>query len=82
MLFRSADKINYLNYYERALTLVRSGGLILVDNTLWGGQVVEKKNKSDDTQAIRRFNDRLRSDLRIDLSLLPIGDGLTLALKL
>jgi predicted O-methyltransferase YrrM len=53
-----------------------------VDNTLWGGQVVDKKVKSDDTQAIRQFNDRLRDDLRIHLSLLPIGDGLTLALKL
>ena len=80
--FIDADKINYLNYYERALTLVRSGGLITVDNTLWGGQVIDKKSKSDDTQAIRRFNDRLRFDSRIHLSLLPIGDGLTLALKL
>ena len=80
--FIDADKINYLAYYERALTLVRSGGLIAVDNTLWGGQVIDKKSKSEDTQAIRRFNDRLRSDLRVQLALLPIGDGLTLALKL
>jgi len=80
--FIDADKTNYLGYYERALTLVRRGGLIVVDNTLWGGQVVDKKVKSDDTQAIRQFNDRLRDDLRIHLSLLPIGDGLTLALKL
>jgi predicted O-methyltransferase YrrM len=61
---------------------VRTGGLIAVDNTLWGGQVIDKKSKNDDTQAIRQFNDRLRSDLRIHLSLLPIGDGLTLAVKL
>jgi predicted O-methyltransferase YrrM len=80
--FIDADKTNYLDYYERALTLVRPGGLIAVDNTLWGGQVIDKKAKSDDTQAIRQFNDRLRDDLRIHLSLLPIGDGLTLALKL
>ena len=79
--FIDADKINYLNYYERALTLVRSGGLIAVDNTLWGGQVVDKKSKSEDTKAIRQFNERLRSDLRIHLSLLPLGDGLSLALK-
>ena len=79
--FIDADKINYLNYYERALTLVRTGGLIAVDNTLWGGQVLDKNSKSDDTQTIRRFNERLRSDPRIHLSLLPIGDGLTLALK-
>jgi len=80
--FIDADKTNYLGYYERALTLVRPGGLIAVDNTLWGGQVIDKKVKSEDTQAIRQFNDRLRDDLRIHLSLLPIGDGLTLALKL
>jgi predicted O-methyltransferase YrrM len=80
--FIDADKVNYLGYYERALTLLRSGGLIAVDNTLWGGQVIDKKSKSGDTQAIRRFNDRLYSDSRVQLSLLPIGDGLTLALKL
>ena len=80
--FIDADKINYLNYYERALTLVRRGGLIAVDNTLWGGQVIDKKSKNEDTQAIRQFNERLRTDLRIQLSLLPIGDGVTLALKL
>jgi predicted O-methyltransferase YrrM len=80
--FIDADKINYLGYYERALTLVRTGGLIVVDNTLWGGQVIDKKSKSEDTQAIRQFNDRLRSDSRIQLSLLPIGDGVTLAFKL
>lgn len=81
-VFIDADKINYLAYYERALTLLRTGGLIAVDNTLWGGQVIDKKSKNDDTQAIKQFNDRLWSDLRIHLSLLPIGDGLTLALKL
>lgn len=80
--FIDADKINYLAYYERALTLVRTGGLIAVDNTLWGGQVIDKKSKSEDTQAIMQFNDRLRSDSRIHLSLLPVGDGVTLALKL
>ncbi len=80
--FIDADKINYLNYYERALTLMRSGGLIAVDNTLWGGQVIDKKSENEDTQAIRQFNERLRTDLRIHLSLLPIGDGLTLAFKL
>ena len=80
--FIDADKTHYLSYYERALTLVRSGGLIAVDNTLWGGQVIDQKSKSADTQAIRQFNDRLRTDLRVHLSLLPIGDGVTLALKL
>ena len=80
--FIDADKINYLAYYERALTLVRVGGLIAVDNTLWGGQVIDNKSQSEDTQAIRKFNDRLRFDSRVHLSLLPVGDGVTLALKL
>jgi len=80
--FIDADKVNYLAYYERVLTLMRSGGLIAVDNTLWDGQVIDKKSKSVDTQAIRLFNDRLYADSRVQLSLLPIGDGLTLALKL
>jgi predicted O-methyltransferase YrrM len=79
--FIDADKVNYLNYYERALTLVRRGGLIAVDNTLWGGQVIDKKSNSNDTLAIRQFNDRIRSDPRVHLSMLPLGDGLTLALK-
>jgi caffeoyl-CoA O-methyltransferase len=79
--FIDADKINYSGYYERALTLLRVGGMIAVDNTLWGGQVIDKKTKSADTQAIMRFNDQLRDDLRVHLSMLPIGDGLTLALK-
>jgi predicted O-methyltransferase YrrM len=81
LAFIDADKSNYLSYYERALTLVRSGGLIVVDNTLWGGQVIDSKSNSVDTQAIRQFNDRLMADARVHLSLLPLGDGLTLALK-
>jgi predicted O-methyltransferase YrrM len=80
--FIDADKTNYLSYYERALTLIRPGGLIAVDNTLWNGQVIDKDSKSSDTQAIRQFNDRLHRDLRVHLSMLPIGDGLTLAFKL
>src|SRR3954468_13536370 len=81
-VFIDADKVNYMNYYERALILTRSGGLIAIDNTLWGGQVVDPASQSEDTQAIRRLNEKLRSDPRVQISLLPIGDGLTLALKL
>ena len=81
-VFIDADKINYLNYYERALVLARKGGLIAVDNTLWGGQVVDTSSQSEDTRAIRSLNEKLRSDPRVQISLLPIGDGLTLALKL
>lgn len=80
--FIDADKTNYMAYYERALTLVRRGGLIAIDNTLWNGQVIDKKQNGEDTQAIRQFNGRLKTDPRVHLSMLPIGDGLTLALKL
>ena len=81
-VFIDADKENYLNYYERSLVLARTGGLIAIDNTLWGGQVVDPASQSEDTQAIRRLNEKLRQDARVQISLLPIGDGLTLALKL
>jgi predicted O-methyltransferase YrrM len=79
--FIDADKANYLAYYERALQLVRSGGLIAVDNTLWGGAVADRRKKDEDTTAIRAFNRHVQQDARVDISLLPIGDGLTLLLK-
>ena len=77
-----ADKTNYSGYYERVLTLLRSGSLIAVDNTLWGVRVINNKAQSTDTQAIRQFNDRLRGDLRVPLSLSLVGDGLSLILTL
>ena len=80
--FIDADKTSYWAYYERALTLIRIGGLIAVDNTLWGGQVADPKARDEDTQAIRDFNRHLRDDRRVHLCLIPIGDGLSLALKL
>ena len=79
--FIDADKENYLNYYERCLELLRPGGLIAVDNTLWGGTAADPDNNEPSTQAIRHFNEKLYVDGRISLSLVPIGDGLTLALK-
>lgn len=79
--FIDADKERYPDYYEAALKLLRPGGLIAVDNTLWNGRVVDEAARDADTLAIRAFNDRLKSDPRIDLSLVPIGDGLTLARK-
>lgn len=79
--FIDADKTAYQDYYERALSLIRPGGLIAIDNTLWNGSVVDDSNQTDDTCAIRQFNQRVHDDQRIDISLLPIGDGLTLALK-
>ena len=81
LAFIDADKSNYSGYYERILKLLRPGGLILVDNVLWSGAVIDKKDKSEDTVAIRAFNEALLRDERIDVSLLPIGDGLTLARK-
>ena len=77
--FIDADKTSYLAYYERLMNLVRPGGLIVVDNTLWGGEVANPANRDEDTVALREFNDVLLADPRIDLSLLPLGDGLTLA---
>ena len=78
--FIDADKTGYDAYYERCLTLVRAGGLIAIDNTLWSGRVVAPAQDAD-TAALQRLNTKLRDDSRIDLSLLPIGDGLTLARK-
>lgn len=79
--FIDADKANYANYYERCLKLVRPGGLIAIDNTLWYGRPLNRRDRSEDTRAIRAFNARLRRDRRVALALVPIGDGLTLALK-
>jgi predicted O-methyltransferase YrrM len=79
LAFIDADKTGYLAYYERLLKLVRPGGLIVVDNTLWSGKVANASNRDEDTVALREFNDVLHADPRIDLSLLPLGDGLTLA---
>lgn len=79
--FIDADKTNYANYYERCLKLARRGGLIAVDNTLWGGSVADPRDNDADTRAIRAFNRRLHRDRRVDIALLPVGDGLSLALK-
>jgi predicted O-methyltransferase YrrM len=78
--FIDADKTGYDAYYECCLQLLRPGGLIAIDNTLWGGKVAHAASDAD-TVALQRLNAKLRDDERIDLSLLPIGDGLTLARK-
>ncbi len=80
--FIDADKEGYDAYYERALELIRPGGLIALDNTLWEGKVVDPEFTDPDTEAIRAINAKLASDGRVTLSLLPVGDGLTLARKL
>ena len=79
--FIDADKENYVGYYERVLELLRPGGLIVVDNTLWSGRVADPEDAEADTVAMRHFNDHLHLDERVDLSLVPVGDGLTLARK-
>jgi caffeoyl-CoA O-methyltransferase len=79
--FIDADKVGMGGYYERALALVRAGGLIAIDNILWTGKVVDSQVHDEDTEAIRAFNAVLRDDERVTLSLVPIGDGLSLARK-
>ena len=80
--FIDADKINYIEYYERSLELVHSNGLIAIDNVLWGGKVLEYESMEPATRAIKRFNNHIYNDSRVEMSMLPIGDGLTLARKL
>ena len=80
-VFIDADKTNYENYYEACLPMVRRGGIIAVDNTLWSGWVAERGHDDADTAALRKFNDKLHADERVDIALLPLGDGVTLALK-
>ncbi|HLP91510.1 MAG TPA: class I SAM-dependent methyltransferase [Nostocaceae cyanobacterium] len=79
--FIDADKNNYVNYYERSLQLIRPGGLIVIDNVLWSGRVADTQDTDKRTQTIRTLNQTLHQDSRITLSLVPIGDGLTLAMK-
>lgn len=80
--FIDADKSNYDTYYEHALTLLRSGGLIAVDNVLWGGSVNNPDKTDDDTMALKAINKKLHSDDRVNISMVTIGDGLFLARKL
>jgi predicted O-methyltransferase YrrM len=79
--FIDADKASYDTYYEYALKLVRRGGLIAIDNVLWNGQVIDPTDQSADTVAIRALNKKVHADTRVNAVLVPIGDGLTLALK-
>lgn len=79
--FIDADKPGYDAYYERCLQLVRPRGLIAIDNVLWGGAVADEADQTDDTVALRRLNEKLGKDERVDVAMLPIGDGVTLACK-
>ncbi|MEO8223416.1 MAG: class I SAM-dependent methyltransferase [Gammaproteobacteria bacterium] len=80
-MFIDADKPGYAGYVEQGFHLVRPGGLIVIDNVLWSGQVADAGNSDADTVALRRLNEALRDDQRFDLSMLPVGDGLTLLRK-
>ena len=77
--FIDADKANYPAYYEKCLKLVRKGGVIAIDNVLWGGSVIDSEKNDEDTKAIRKLNEFIANDKRVSLSMVPIGDGLTLA---
>ena len=79
--FIDADKENYQGYYERSLQLIRPGGLVAIDNVLWGGRVADPQVQDNNTLAIRAFNEKLHHDEQVSISLVPIADGLTLALK-
>ncbi|MCH8333496.1 class I SAM-dependent methyltransferase [Candidatus Sumerlaeota bacterium] len=80
-IFIDADKQEYDAYYEEGLNLLRSGGLIAIDNALWDGRVADPKARDADTRAIRALNEKMRDDKRVSCSLVPIGDGLMLARK-
>jgi predicted O-methyltransferase YrrM len=79
LAFIDADKPNYDNYYERAVSLVRAGGLIAIDNVLWSGRVADPSQGDESTEAIRALNARVAADERVDVVMLPIADGVTLA---
>ena len=81
MMFIDADKTGYAGYWERGLGLVRPGGLILVDNVLWSGQVIDASVQDADTRALRAFNGMVREDDRVEAVMLPLADGLTVARK-
>lgn len=81
-VFIDADKVSYIDYYERCLSLLKPGGLMAIDNVFWDGAVIDKQIQDADTQAIRQFNQHVCADTRVEISMLPIGDGLTLARKI
>ena len=82
LAFIDADKEHYDRYFEGCLALLRPGGLLLIDNVLWGGAVIDPEDRSEDTRAIRALNAKLGDDPRVETCMLPVGDGLTLARKL
>ncbi len=80
--FIDADKVNYRTYYEECLKRTRHNGLILIDNVLWGGSVIDPRNQSEDTRAIRTLNDFIAQDRRVEAVMIPVSDGLTIVRKI
>ncbi len=81
LIFIDADKENYLNYYETCIELINKNGLIVIDNVLWHGEVVDETNNDKFTNIIRQFNEHIKKDNRIVKNIIPIGDGLTICIK-
>ncbi|WP_422447576.1 MULTISPECIES: class I SAM-dependent methyltransferase [unclassified Endozoicomonas] len=81
MAFIDADKTGYDVYYEQCLQLIRPGGLILIDNVLWSGRVADAEASDDDTAALKALNRKIHDDDRVDMMILPVSDGLTIAIK-
>ncbi len=81
LAFIDADKANYDNYYEKCLELLKPGGVVLLDNVFWGGSVADQSDLEPDTNAIRDVNRKIHLDHRVSISIVPFGDGLTLARK-
>ncbi len=82
MVFIDADKMNYREYYERSLNLINKGGLIIIDNVLWHGEVVDEKNNDKLTMNIREFNKFVSEDKRVEQVIIPLGDGMTVCRRL
>lgn len=81
LIFIDADKPNYCAYYEAGLRLLRCGGLVILDNVLWKGRVADEREQDPDTVALRAINTLIYQDQRVDASIIPIGDGMTIAIK-
>ena len=81
LIFIDADKDNYANYYDSAINMINSGGLIIIDNVLWHGEVADKNNNDKFTNIIRDFNEHVKKDQRITKNIIPVGDGLTVCIK-
>ena len=82
LVFIDADKMNYIEYYERSLQLLNKNGLIIIDNVLWYGEVVNENNNDKFTKNIKEFNSHISKDTRVEKLIIPLGDGMTVCRKL